>query len=318
MISFIITTDCNQRCEYCFASGILSKKEYMALDQLETVYKFLDKSNNDEFHNFYSIIGGEPTLHPQFMEIVESISQRGSNYNTIFTNGTRLYQYAKNIPYNLFCTVNVNSPEKVGLKNYANTLTSIMELIRYEKPFRVGVNLFPGQENYDFIWNIIDEFNLSEIRVSVASPSGKYSSYQSKRDEYFNLMHDRFVNFCKEAVKRLCKINIDCNRIPLCYFTDSEQKLVKYATQREKDLYNLWYCPPNLEIYPDYSINSCLIFSKEIEKKTIFDFNTPEEAYQYLQLQTEKLYQGTAYGRCTNCIKRNEHLCQGGCLHFQK
>ena len=318
MISLVITSECNQRCEYCFSSNIIKKKEHMTLDQLETIYKFLDKSNNEFFKTDFALIGGEPTIHPHFLEFTKSVTKRNSGYNRIFSNGTNLCKYVKDIPQNFTFLINVNSPEKVGFENYKNTLSSIEELMIHHRVFTVGCNLFPGQLDYNFIWSIVDKFRLPIVRVSVASPSGKYSSYQSRRDEYFNIMHNIFINFCKDSIKHMCKIGIDCNRIPFCYFNDEERHLIEYVMKDEIYYYDKRICQPHLEIYPDYSINSCLIFSKEIEKKTIFDFNTPEEAYQYLQLQTEKLYRGTAYGRCANCIKHKNYECQGGCLHFQK
>ena len=70
-----ITTVCNFKCSYCYARrSYLPKNEWMKtidFSKMQLVIKALEKST---LPVFLGLLGGEPTLHPRFFEILEILN----------------------------------------------------------------------------------------------------------------------------------------------------------------------------------------------------------------------------------------------------
>lgn len=80
-----LTTNCMNRCSICGDSLIRTKGVYM--QEWKTI---VDKIKSEIFNTQYScsirLTGGEPTLHPEFLDIVRYIDQMGISHG-IFTTG---------------------------------------------------------------------------------------------------------------------------------------------------------------------------------------------------------------------------------------
>ncbi len=86
MANISITTACNRDCAYCFAgmSAGADRRpvEHMVVQRFEEALDFLQRSGIPEAR----LLGGEPTLHPQFGRIVDLVVSRGLNL-VLFTGG---------------------------------------------------------------------------------------------------------------------------------------------------------------------------------------------------------------------------------------
>ncbi len=82
-----LTDRCNLSCPMCFASSGPGGKDH----SLEDVIAALDRLVQCEGHaEVCQLSGGEPTLHPQFEQIVDQALARPIDYVMINTNGIRL------------------------------------------------------------------------------------------------------------------------------------------------------------------------------------------------------------------------------------
>jgi uncharacterized radical SAM superfamily Fe-S cluster-containing enzyme len=90
-----ITTRCNLSCPTCFAdsgpaSGAASRGYDLTVAQIEDMLdRLLEMEGQPEI---LQISGGEPTLHPQLLDILEAARARGILYIMLNTNGLRLAQ----------------------------------------------------------------------------------------------------------------------------------------------------------------------------------------------------------------------------------
>jgi len=83
-----ITDACNLRCPTCYADSSPERQQYRPLSQLK---RMLDLAEHNEGQpNIVQISGGEPTLHPDFLAIVDEAQSRPIQYLLINTNGIRL------------------------------------------------------------------------------------------------------------------------------------------------------------------------------------------------------------------------------------
>ncbi len=83
-INFMITGKCNYNCIHCFnaADNAPLMSEWSLSDALD----LLDQAAECGIHGF-TITGGEPMLHPHFMEIMRGIYERNMFVSEINTNG---------------------------------------------------------------------------------------------------------------------------------------------------------------------------------------------------------------------------------------
>jgi hypothetical protein len=81
---------CNLRCPVCYAESGPERQQFRTLDQIE---KMLDAVVRNEGHpDVVQLSGGEPTVHPNFFEIVEVAKARPIRHLMVNTNGVRIAQ----------------------------------------------------------------------------------------------------------------------------------------------------------------------------------------------------------------------------------
>jgi len=83
-----ITTRCNLGCSTCFADA--GSGYDLSLTQVEAILdRLLDTEGEPEI---VQISGGEPTIHPQFLDILAAVRKRGIQHVMLNTNGLLLAQ----------------------------------------------------------------------------------------------------------------------------------------------------------------------------------------------------------------------------------
>ena len=83
-----VTDHCNLRCPICYASSGPDRPSYRTLQQLETMLDAV--VGNEREPDVVQISGGEPTLHPQFFEILDAARRRPIRHLMLNTNGVRI------------------------------------------------------------------------------------------------------------------------------------------------------------------------------------------------------------------------------------
>ncbi len=85
-----VTDSCNLRCPVCYASSGPERVQHRSLALIE---KMFDAVVRNEGHpDVVQISGGEPTVHPDFFEIIELAKARPIQHLMINTNGVRVAQ----------------------------------------------------------------------------------------------------------------------------------------------------------------------------------------------------------------------------------
>jgi len=85
-----INDACNLSCPICYAQSGTHRTEYKPLDQIE---RMLDSIvTNEAEPDVVQISGGEPTIHPQFFEVLDAAKRRPIRHLMVNTNGIRIAQ----------------------------------------------------------------------------------------------------------------------------------------------------------------------------------------------------------------------------------
>lgn len=83
-MNFMITGKCNYNCLHCFNAA--DNAPIMTEWKYEDILSLLDQARDCGIHAF-TITGGEPMLHPHFMDILKEIHKRGMFVEELNTNG---------------------------------------------------------------------------------------------------------------------------------------------------------------------------------------------------------------------------------------
>jgi uncharacterized radical SAM superfamily Fe-S cluster-containing enzyme len=83
-----ITEHCNLTCPVCFAASSPARTSFTPLAKIERMLDTLVASEGEP--DLVQISGGEPTLHPDFFEILDAVRARPIRHVMINTNGLRI------------------------------------------------------------------------------------------------------------------------------------------------------------------------------------------------------------------------------------
>lgn len=321
MANIAITKYCNLKCPYCFAAPMMTEEEKknISLGDFDKIINWIGDSPID---NRIGIIGGEPTLHPNFIEILTMLNNYCEIYNKesiIFSNGVYLEPYLKYLSPKMGVLINVNTPNAMSKEQWekmVHTLDTMYEnkMLRggMNPQATLGCNLCPEIKDYSFFWKIAEKYQVMRIRVSVTAPIDN-KKYLSDKEKYYLEMKEIFLNFCIDARKRNIELIIDCNHIPDCYFSEEEQLLLKEIIFNKEKEYES-FCSPCVDITADFKATSCFGTYKNLIDCNLFD--NCQELYEYFYKKNVLTMQKNNTGKCKNCLSFQLMKCQGGCLSF--
>lgn len=313
MSNIILNSNCNRQCTYCFTNSREKETRQMSLDNLTIICDFFERSRKRKLN----ILGGEPTLHPEFDVLLEYMLSRGFVLH-VFSNGMipaaalaaiqRLISRRKLTRRRLKFIINVNEEKYRTAK----------EQEQLERTFRVlhplstlSFNIFEPLCSLVFLIDLIVQKQLiPEIRLGLASPIlGKENQYLCTAD---------FYSIARKisAFSTLCQANaidlvFDCG-FPLCIFTDKEiGKLFKNKTQLK------FVCHPIPDIDPDLNVTHCYPLSEYYPQK-LTDFHRLEDIRSHFRSLLSHENGGFGiFETCRECEYRYRGMCSGGCKgHF--
>lgn len=309
---------CNRACSYCFAKEKLhsySKNQAITEITLENFNKFLDfllKSNQ----NVLQLAGGEPTLHPQFKEILLTLIKNKIRVN-ILSNALwdpNLNQLFSQIsPLLVGFLLNIDHPKTYSSSEW-NIIEKNLTFLSDRSNVTLSFNIHQINPDYSYIFDLASKYHFKNIRLSFAMPvtfADKKNAHLELAD--YKLAAEHVMDFTQKAEALGAAVGLD-NTVPICMFT-AEQLSTLMLKQVIEPARN-FVCFPAIDIGPDLSIWRCFGTSKIFNKK-LSDFRSLEEICDYYQ-RVSRLYQFKyfPFKECETCQHAKEKRCQGGCIGF--
>lgn len=316
MANIAICNYCSLKCPYCFADEMIHEESSsISLENFKLILNWLARTPR----NHVGIIGGEPTIHPHFSEILKEVNKYCLDLNTtatLFTNGINLEKFLPEIGERIGILINVNDPKIMQpeqRKKLESTLDHLYLLSWFGPRANIGCNIYRECDDYSFIWDIVDRYKIHALRTSVTAPNPKL---KMGKEEYYISMKEKFLKHCQDAIDHHCTLNMDCNKIPECYYNDEEMDLYKRAIEAPDGRLACYtsFCNPVVDITGDFRATACFGSYDPVDMR---DFENLEELERYLLFKKSyPRYCNNGTGKCSTCKKYELMQCQGGCLGF--
>lgn len=323
MPNIMLTYRCNLNCSYCFANEFVNhSRTDISMSNFDKAIRFLTASGPTHV----GLIGGEPTLHPEFKLILEKlINNRDITSVTIYTNGILLDKFINQLVHPKFrILVNCNAPTMIGERNFDITKKNLDTLFfdYYMKDrINLGINLYSNDMDYSFILELLQRYSLHRVRISTTVPDFSVENDIAVID-YFKEKKPFLMKFFKDLDNIQVMPYYDCNKPPYCIWDDEEKEwltnFVKKYGVRETDLIGHHSkCYPVIDILPDLKAVRCLGMS-DFCKVDLEQFdNFTEIASYFLNYVDADAYKILADSQCSNCKQTQTRNCMAGCLGFK-
>lgn len=323
MPNISLTFRCNLRCPYCFAHEFVDEAANdISLADFDAAVGFLTAGGPVHL----GLIGGEPTLHPQFGEIVQRIIDNPLVASaTVFTNGLLLDRYTDLIVNpKISLLVNWNAPEMLGAAAFRRIRDNVDVLIfehRMGNRLNLGLNLYGEAMDYGYMLELLKRYDLHKVRISLTVPDFP----EGCKTDVLAYFRD-YKPFLLKLFRALDEIDVlpyyDCNRPPYCIWTDEEKAWLeayvgKYDEPESSLVDTKSFCRPVIDILPDLQAVRCFGLSF-LEKASIADFSSLDELTAHFMRRIDRpAYRIFASEECENCHLRRTWLCCQGCMGFK-
>ena len=321
--NIMLLEGCNLSCPYCFASKYVqgSDKGVITIENFKKALDFILKTDN-----YIGLIGGEPTLHPKFEEILKIVlDERRLEHATLFTNGVVMKKYVPLLSHEkIHLLVNVNSPKDIGQDRYNKIIEGLDDLIvnHYKKNVSLGINLYSNNMDIDYIVELLQRYNLKSLRVAIVVPP---ESERKKINviDYYKSMMPIFMKLTRKLYEIKVVPNLDCTGLPKCVPTPEETEFLKKFWELEKDtggycnILDGHSCGAVVDIDTKLNAVRCFGMSNH-DVVSISQFNNVKELKDYFNNTVEGIARNIpASPQCLQCSEFLTKRCGGGCLAFR-
>lgn len=312
-----VTRKCNNFCEWCYTKNKLNCENMDFNDAVSCVDKLSELGALRVV-----LIGGEPTLYPNFFELVKYISSKGIKVS-LATNGRKLsdISFASNLMESGINSVNISlkgTSEEEYIK-FTKSYGLIEAISGYKNLLELGfrnvslsyVIVDDNKKKFDEMIELIESYNLKNIVFQFVKPvltldnhtdtfdiekMGKFVTYIYKQ------MKKTRSNYCLEISFPLCAVDkqileklIQENRITTCCHISKGSGVI-FDT--------------------DFKILPCNHFAEFPYSEEKIGLKSSKEIYEFLYTDTCNNLRRTAGSypstKCVDCDKWE--ICGGGCF----
>lgn len=332
MANIMLTDACNLRCKYCFANEFVNHgSNEITLTNFRKAADFIAAAGDRSL----GLIGGEPTLHSHFKEILQYlISDDRFERITLFTNGVLLDAYANELAHPKFrILLNCNSPADIGETAYKKMCGNLDLLIRGHymgDRITLGVNLYETTFDFSYLLELLKAYDLHHVRMSLTVPNTEDKRIVAA-DDFFRQMKPGLLKFVCSMLENGILPHYDCNKLPVCMLTPEEiAEVVSRYERMDPALRRSRYtsddssifseesrCSPIVDIRQDLTAVRCFGLSA-CTKVSIADFKNVGDLRNYY-LNTVDSYGAklAASEGCAACYRQKTLKCTGGCLAYK-
>ena len=251
-------------------------------------------------------MGGEPTLHPQFVALVERARVAGLRL-VVFSNGlmpAEALAYLASLPV-AECTVlvNVNDPQTVAAGQHEQRLATIHRL---GARALLGFTIYRPDFDLDFLLPILAEAGCRPaLRLGLAQPCLSGRNQFVFPSQYVGI-GARIARFADRAAQAGMRIELDCGFVR-CMFSDQDLEVLQAA---HADVG--WRCSPILDVDLEGRVIHCYPLSG-LGSLPLAGDDARSLRSAFEDLVWPYRHAGV-FAECSLCPLKASGECPGGCL----
>jgi organic radical activating enzyme len=315
MANVLITDYCNRACSYCFArneispcSGSSTPKTHeetsMSLEDLDRVIRFFHRSEMSTMR----ILGGEPTIHPRFPQIIDKVLDAGFEIR-IFTGGLippKIKKYIKTLDASkVMLIMNMSCPSETSAPGELNRITqNVYELAHY---CTLGYTIYKPDFDATFLVDLATQSQCQpRIRLGIGVPQIKAENARIDPQQY-PLVAKNILRLVRQSDSNNVAVEFDCG-FPFCMFTPEELGyLITWGCKTN------FVCSPTIDISPTLEVWPCFALSS-MYRERLDKFETRQELVAYFAHKSKPYRTFGLYDLCHACKHKKRGQCAGGCL----
>lgn len=328
-MNLMITGKCNLNCLHCF-----NAKDNAPLNSelsYEQIIDILDQARDIGVHTF-TLTGGEPLVHPRFLDIVKAIYDRDMTIFELNTNGLLLNQRILDEFKRLNCHPLIKiSFDGVGYHNIirqhpkAEDMTLKAIKLCIDNDFMVKAQVQVNRKNVDLMMDtaiLLNEIGVSEMRIIRTTEAPRWEKNSPNSSLSIEEYYERMLDFSKEYIDSNMKMTVDVWQFVRLYPTYHMYSLVPIACSKDEFNIRIPMCKGNrgmIAVSSGGEVVPCLQMSGWFLEHKISLGNilkTPLKQLvkdsDYLNLAMAPLFkQIVENDKCGNC--KFYKVCTGGC-----
>lgn len=307
MANISITSVCNRSCPYCFAGdafpGTVPGSAHMSRATFRQALDLLARSGQRQVR----LLGGEPTLHPDFPAMVDEVRGRKMEL-LVFSNGlmpAAALQHLEALPAaDVRVLINAldpsGSPRAEGARQAAT-------LRRLGTRAQLGVNIWHPEVHLDFLLVLIADCKLSpSLRIGLAHPC-RQASNAFLPPHHYQRVGRTIADFARTCGAAGVRIELDCGFVPCMFPEDARGWMHEVAAGYGQR------CSPVVDILPDGTAISCYPLSS-LAKVHIAEVERLDTLERYFHETRRPIRELGIYRECSACALKESGQCAGGCL----
>jgi sulfatase maturation enzyme AslB (radical SAM superfamily) len=311
-MNLMINSTCNRSCPYCFARSkvtlpgnqVAAPAPDMTLENFE---KYLDFHVASQLTRV-KLLGGEPTLHPEFIEFLERAHARGLP-SLVLTNGlwpAKVQAALRSIPmadWGLKFLFNVNEPHLQPAGELARARENMALAGRQGN---LGFNIYSADFDLQFVADLIDDCGLDRtVRLGLASPIvGRDNAFVEEAS--FTAIGQRLIEELRQLERRDVLGWFDCG-FPLCMFPEAMLGSLMVTTRGFESI-----CDYPIDVGPELTAWPCFPLA-DYKTVAIADFRTVAEIQDYFYDRLAEVRRTGSTAACPTCKYLRRGQCCGGC-----
>jgi len=302
--------ECNAKCRFCY---------FAELDKEQRKWKPLTKLKQEAsmFRNVYNnksvdITGGEPTIYPEIVKLVEFCDSIGLK-PTIITNGIRtadkkfLGELKKARLRDLLISVQgykTKMTKITGVKgHYKKILETFKNCNELGIPFRINCVIHKlNYQDLDKIARLVCKHGAKVVNFIVFNP---YYKWTEKNKIDFQAQHSEISPYLSKAINEVEKQGIECNvrYLPFCFLPKEQRHTIMNWMQLSYDKWE-W----DASSWHRWTNEMQLSLLLESGFREVFSTNKYDALYNTFALRIRRqLY--VKPSTCAGCFAKN--ICDG-------
>jgi hypothetical protein len=309
--NLILTNACNLRCPFCFATESRVDRQSAAVTRV----------GRDEFGRWLAWLGsdrvkfcgGEPTLHPDFIEFLEMAFASASPEIVVMTNGLwpeAVRRHIARLPPRkqvrvsfLFNVLEPSLYRKVQEQRLAASLAAVNP-----HATSLGFTIYKRPFDCSHVLELAQRTGIRHLRYSIAAPNiSDPASWAIVPERDFRPLARTVVRLAERGRRAGLSLGGDCGYLPRCVYTpgDLDRIQANPGAMQQCRLSPVDLAPGGAA-WRCYGLYSVL--------RTTVDWTEPPGRLDaYFDRRVRLLEDLLLFERCRDCVHLETRQCLGGC-----